>query len=901
MANIVVSFRNFLQDDNFNKLTFNPDVLPPFYESFLTGLKKKGNNILCFQAKSINIETKIPATYLKRIEDFHPDLFIFFNNYFWDIHELFEQPIIIYDVDSPNAYSHLDILKANKDRFKYLVNQSDGIKITTDVIGCKDTNIEYIPPFTEIKSHKLLSDINIAFVGANWLWNNWMPIINFINENPSDKDRKTAQQVLQYLLEHPTKTSNDIYNELDLDVCKKVNLNNKFFDITRLSGIKRLRYLTAVADLGLEIRGKYWQLKDNTLVSYPEVLLCCSNKTINNIKTTEDFFNRARIGLNTKHIQAKSGFSWRVCDILASNACLVSEKADDIQRLGFKIPTFETPTECREQCLKLLNNENMRLDIVAHSQELINKKHRFEHILPMIEDFINIKLTSPQEGSLSFVPIIEEKKAPLKSVQINKTVVQNTKFSIKFANIPLYKIRHDTANEGKISILGIPFLHMFKNNKGYKFNLIPLYYLYKFYIKQKDKLIQLKIKRQNILTKKRICEKFKKGKTLNICIQVSRPGMWCFDYLYKLLEKDPRFNVSILIMPDHNYKREIHQFYLEKTYDELCQKGYKPIKGYDFDLEKSVDIRGTINPDIIFYTDFWKPHFYDRYYITSFPDKITFLNEYGFSVMQDELTCNFELNNLVDLYFRPTEIHKQMALQLMNNKGKNVIVTGSPKLDALFDTKYTPTNVWKKQKGKIRKKRVIWSPHYTDKMPDNMYKNDAFWEIYDFMLEIANKYKDKVQFVFRPHPVLKKRASERWGTEAQEAYYHKWDTLSNGQYYDGNFIDLFMKSDAMLTDSCSFRAEYTAFNKPLFITTTQTSRNNYNAFGQKLNELFYTPHNDLQQGIIDFIEDVVLGGNDYKKEERTKFVEQYFGKINGKTASENIYGEIIKFLEKGEI
>ena len=37
------------------------------------------------------------------------------------------------------------------------------------------------------------------------------------------------------------------------------------------------------------------------------------------------------------------------------------------------------------------------------------------------------------------------------------------------------------------------------------------------------------------------------------------------------------------------------------------------------------------------------------------------------------------------------------------------------------------------------------------------------------------------------------------------------------------------------------------------------------------------------------------------KEERTEFVKQYFGKINGKTASENIYDEIIKFLEKGEV
>ena len=38
-----------------------------------------------------------------------------------------------------------------------------------------------------------------------------------------------------------------------------------------------------------------------------------------------------------------------------------------------------------------------------------------------------------------------------------------------------------------------------------------------------------------------------------------------------------------------------------------------------------------------------------------------------------------------------------------------------------------------------------------------------------------------------------------------------------------------------------------------------------------------------------------------KKEQRTQFVQQYFGKINGKTASENIYDEIIKFLEKGEV
>ena len=142
---------------------------------------------------------------------------------------------------------------------------------------------------------------------------------------------------------------------------------------------------------------------------------------------------------------------------------------------------------------------------------------------------------------------------------------------------------------------------------------------------------------------------------------------------------------------------------------------------------------------------------------------------------------------------------------------------------------------------------------------------------------------------------------KKWGLEDVKKYYQKWDELDNGQYYAGNFVDLFATSDAMIMDSCSFMAEYTAFNKPLFHTVTQTSRTNLNEFGEILYKNFYIPKNDLKEDIENFIQDVVINGNDYKKEERTEFVKQYFGKINGKTASENIYDEIIKFLEKGEV
>lgn len=469
----------------------------------------------------------------------------------------------------------------------------------------------------------------------------------------------------------------------------------------------------------------------------------------------------------------------------------------------------------------------------------------------------------------------------------------STKCYIKLWGISLIKIKKKK-ERNDIYLLYIPFLSIKKEGKNVHLNLL-------IFSKIADKWAKISAKRSQKMYEKRkqqIIQKFKKGKKLNICLQVARPGMWCFDYLYDMLSKDQRFNVSVVVMPDHFYIKEMQKFYFQKAYDELCKKGYKLYKGYDYKNDKVLNVRKEIKPDIIFYTDFYKPHFYDEFYITNFFDKISLLNEYGFSVMQDEKTCAWELNNLVDLYFRPTQIHKKMAQQLMQNKGKNVIVTGSPKLDAIFDPNFKPKQVWKKQSGKTRKKRIIWAPHYTDKMPDNMYKNDAFWEIYDFMLQLAEKYQDKIQFVFRPHPVLKKRAAEKWGLAEQETYYKKWDDLENGQYYDGDFVDLFMTSNAMIMDSCSFRAEYTAFDKPLFLTITKTSRLKYNEFGEMLNELFYKPEDDLKQGIIDFIENVVLRGNDIMAKPRHEFVQKYFSKINGRTASENIYHEIIKFLEK---
>ena len=455
--------------------------------------------------------------------------------------------------------------------------------------------------------------------------------------------------------------------------------------------------------------------------------------------------------------------------------------------------------------------------------------------------------------------------------------------------IPFIKLKKLKQDKIDIYIFGLPvFTYRVKKNKR-KINLFVIQKPIE-YFKQKIR----KAKRKK--SKNKILRRWQNGEKIKIALMAERPGMWSFDYLYELFKSNPQFDVNVVIMPEPFYGKAHMKNYMRETTKEMEAKGYNPIKGYDEESDKIINFKKEVNPDIIFYADFYKPHFVKQFYITKFLDKITLLTEYGFSVMQDEKTCAFELNNLVDLYFRPTDIHLDMATKLMKNEGKNVIVTGSPKLDPLFDKNYTYKDIWKPQEKP--KKRIIWAPHYTEIMPDDMYKNDGFWFLHEFMFEVAEKFKDEVQFVFRPHPVLYTKVVAKWGQEEAENYYERWNKLENGQYYNGNFIDLFKYSDAMIMDSCSFMAEYTAFNKPLFHTITKTSRTKLNDFGEELYKNFYKTEDNLKEDIIKFIQDVVIGGNDYKAADRTKFVQQYFTKINNRTASENIYNEIIKFLER---
>ena len=164
------------------------------------------------------------------------------------------------------------------------------------------------------------------------------------------------------------------------------------------------------------------------------------------------------------------------------------------------------------------------------------------------------------------------------------------------------------------------------------------------------------------------------------------------------------------------------------------------------------------------------------------------------------------------------------------------------------------------------------------------------------MVDIAHRYKDKVQFSFKPHPRLLQSLYEtpEWGKEKTDAYYRIWQDGENTQLDTGSYIDLFKHSDAMIMDSSSFTVEYHYTGKPFLFTTKnlEADLEQLNTFGREAILAQYV--SDSEAGIIDFIEKTVLGSEDPKRPERESFCLKHLCPPNGNSVSENIYNEILK-------
>lgn len=368
-------------------------------------------------------------------------------------------------------------------------------------------------------------------------------------------------------------------------------------------------------------------------------------------------------------------------------------------------------------------------------------------------------------------------------------------------------------------------------------------------------------------------------------------SVWKYEELYRLMEKDDRFNPLILVCPVVNYGRENMIATMKECHEHFKNKGYNVEKAYDEEKDSYVDLKTEIVPDVIFYTSPYKGMIDDRYYITEFQDYLTCYVDYCY--VEDN---NFEIvfdSSFVNLLWRKyseNEYFARISRKYSQIKGENVVVTGYTGTDSLILNRPVE-DPWKIHDSSI--KRIIWAPHHT--ITNYAFVNySTFLDYYELMLKFAEIYRNQIQIAFKPHPLLRNRLNILWGEKKTTDYYSKWEKMENGMICAGDYTDLFLTSDAIIHDCGSFIAEYMFTGKPGMHLKKGSYRSKYNKIAKKCLENYYT--GDKAEDIEKFIKNVVIEGNDIKKEKREKFIKECLLPPHNRLASENILEDLVKSL-----
>ena len=382
--------------------------------------------------------------------------------------------------------------------------------------------------------------------------------------------------------------------------------------------------------------------------------------------------------------------------------------------------------------------------------------------------------------------------------------------------------------------------------------------------------------------------RLRRKERINVVFIASTLAMWRYQKIYELMSKCSRFNVSIVLLPFVAYSKEqqCEDVSKLKVYFDSCG-----VKYYLGGKETAFDIRTKLNPDVLFYPQPYIGNYEPQYDYYNFRDRLLCYSPYAFWISTGDWSYNYLFHNYAWKLFYSTPLHLNDAKVYAENRGRNVEVVGYPNADNFLRKGHC--DVWKPQMS--RKKRVIWAPYFII-FPGATSQQSNFLWMADFMLELTERYVNTIQFAFKPHPrlITELYKHEKWGKEKANRYYEQWSTRENTQVETGEFVDLFMTSDAMIHDSGSFCVEYHYSGNPaMYIAENfEEQVEEKGDFGKLAMHQHYV--GKCKEDIINFIENVVLNGNDSMKSSREKFYKQYLLPPNAKTVAENMMDVFIK-------
>ncbi|SFT48916.1 CDP-Glycerol:Poly(glycerophosphate) glycerophosphotransferase [Lachnospiraceae bacterium XBD2001] len=409
-------------------------------------------------------------------------------------------------------------------------------------------------------------------------------------------------------------------------------------------------------------------------------------------------------------------------------------------------------------------------------------------------------------------------------------------------------------------------------------------------------------------------QKAKSGERIKVVFQTYSAAQWPAEGVYRLFEKMPNVDVQIFVSPLADREANSREDTYRQTSNWFHERSYNVVDGMNID-ENTYGGWGLLGgyPDVLYQLSSWYACLPRAQWFTQLPLRcLVAYIPYGFDVADTadgnyakECVFNKDVMNMMWRVYCDSASMRDGYEKYQLLKGANVRFTGYAKMDYFYKD-HKPENdyiksLWKCGAGKdiAQMKKVIIAPHYTV-FPEGGLCYSTFQKNLWFWLYLVKKYENRVLFMFKPHPNLR-RASVRAGLfkdfEGYDKYIQAWNDCPNAfAVQEGSYLEYFATSDAMIMDSVSFLAEYLYTNKPMLFLTRPEQ--NFLQNGRALADVYYNVPGEDYVAIEQFIQDVVLEGNDtMAKDRKCLFEEEYdYYKINGQLASDFIVNEVKELI-----
>lgn len=367
-------------------------------------------------------------------------------------------------------------------------------------------------------------------------------------------------------------------------------------------------------------------------------------------------------------------------------------------------------------------------------------------------------------------------------------------------------------------------------------------------------------------------ERFAKNKapdgTIHVALMETRRGFWLnHASIYEAMKADEAFDVKVFAVPKRSPGGDMDWKEYQNLIDFFEMEGVPCNRAYDLESQNWNNPIVFGIPDVVFLSTPWNSQ-YNFMYGSSYLRRFSHLAilPYGFSTLDlfYHAPC---LKSCQYIFCENETLRAHFAPEFPSR----LIVVGHPSFDPYLHPLKAAQRVV--SKSTEAKHRIIWAPHFTVVGGKTEHQFSNFFEYFDVFVQMAKDHPE-LEIVMRPHPELFKFMVNSGAKTSREAenYRERFDALPNAFIYeDADYISLFRQSDAIVLDSVGFIGAYAPTGKPVcFLESAKRTR--LNSIGERLLHADYAAWN--AEEIREFVERVVLGGDDWKRAEREAAVKK---------------------------